>query len=86
MVNERRVGEARKDGEEPRMLSLCPDRDVSDEVRGESSDSFPILEVVDVDLVFDLSSNGSIPPWLVLCFSVEKIHARLSCTPGRGSP
>lgn len=68
LVDERRVGEAGEDGEEPRMLSLSPDGGLSEEIRSESSDPFPILEVVDVDLVFDLLSDGIDTGAPALCF------------------
>ena len=54
LVKKRRVGEAREGGEEPRIFSFAPDGGFSDKLWRESSDAFPILEVVDVDLVFDL--------------------------------
>ena len=63
VVKERRVGEARKGCEEPRVLSFGPDRGLSDELRGEPSDTFPVLEAVDIDLVFDLPIIGQ-----SLCF------------------
>ena len=55
MVKERRIREAREGDEEPRVLSLAGGGSLSDKGRRESSDTFPILEVVDVDLVFYLS-------------------------------
>ena len=39
------------------MPSFTPDGGLSDELWRESSDAFPILEVVNVDLVFDLLSS-----------------------------
>ena len=62
LINERRIGEARKDGEEPRIFSLSPDRGLSNEILSESSDTCPVLKVMDVDLVFDLTSNHQYPP------------------------
>jgi hypothetical protein len=66
LINERRVGEAREDGKKPRVLSLAPDGGLSDEIRSDPSDAFPVLEVVDVDFILDLSSpvSSSIAPSL----------------------
>jgi hypothetical protein len=77
LVKERRVGEARKDREEPRVLSLAQYRGLPDEIRSESSDPFPILEVVDIDLVFNLSPKRIN---IVIVFVPRQNHARLSCT------
>ena len=60
LVKERRIGEAREGGEEPRVLSFTPDGGLSDEIWSESSDIFTVLEIVDVDLVFYLSPPISI--------------------------
>lgn len=58
LAKERRVGEARKGSEEPRVFSLSPDGGLPDEIRSEPSDGFTVLEIVDVDLIFDLSSSA----------------------------
>ena len=42
------------------MLSLAPDGGLSDEVRSDPSDAFPVLEVMDVDLVLDLYHHRSV--------------------------
>lgn len=64
LIKERRVGEAREGSEEPRVLSFSPDGGFSNKLRSEPSDAFPVLEVVNVDLVFDLSSSVNLyfPP------------------------
>lgn len=59
------------------MLSLAPYLGIPDEIWSESSDSFPILEVVDIDLVFDLSQR--VRHFRTLRYQ-ERSHVRLSCT------
>ena len=71
LVKERRVGEARKGDEEPRVLSFAPDGGLSDELWSEPSDAFSILEIVDVNLVFDLSWHRSISCSLFFFFRPE---------------
>jgi len=57
LVKERRVGEAHEGSEEPRVVSFTPDGRLSNELRSEPSDAFSI-QVVDVNLVFNLSRIG----------------------------
>lgn len=57
LIKERRVGKAREGGEEPGVPPFAPDCSLPNKFRSESSDAFPILEVVDVYLVFDLSPS-----------------------------
>jgi hypothetical protein len=76
LVNERRVGEARKGGEEPRVFSPSRDRGLSDETPCKLSDPLPILEIVDVDLVFHLPPQNQHHRVL---HSREGNGVRLSC-------
>lgn len=78
LKNQGRVGETREGGEEPRILSLSPDGSLSDELWSEPGDTFPVLEVVDVDLVFDLIP--SVNCCVFLSLNRREIHAHLSCT------
>jgi len=61
LVKERRVCEAREGGEEPRLLSFTPNGGLSDEIWSEPSDAFTVLEIVEVDLIFDLLPSVSLP-------------------------
>ena len=58
LVDERRIGEAREGGKEPRLLSLAINRDLPDELFGDSSDPFPVLEVIEVNLIFHLAPSN----------------------------
>jgi len=78
LVKERRVGEARKGDEEPRVLSFAPDGGLSDELWSEPSDAFSILEIVDVNLVFDLSWHRSISCSLFFFFDQRENNPRTS--------
>jgi hypothetical protein len=86
LVNERRVGEAREDGKKPRVLSLAPDGSLSDEIRSDPSDAFPVLEVVDVGLVLDLDPHWSVPLWFIRSAKRGKPRTSLLYTRTRRSP
>ena len=60
LVKERRVGEAREGSKKPRLVPFAPDGGLSDEIRSEPSDAFTVLEIVDVDLIFDLLQSISL--------------------------
>ena len=64
LVKERRVGKAREGGEEPRMPPFAPDGSLPDKLWSEASDGLPILEVVDVYLVFDLLPSVNHHPFV----------------------
>lgn len=74
LVKERRICEAREDGEEPRVPPLAIDGSLSDEFWREPSDTFPILQVVDVDLVFYLSPSIN----RYFCFELGEKSAHIS--------
>ena len=60
LVKERRVGEAGESSEEPTVLSFTPDGGLSDEIWSEPGDAFTVVEIVDIDLIFDLLPSVSL--------------------------
>ena len=77
LVDERRIGEAREGGKEPRLLSLAINRDLPDELFGDSSDPLPVLEVIEVNLIFHLASSNNQHSRIVFLFPRKRTHVFL---------